>query len=277
MRKRSSEMTAQSRTALEKPTLGSLLGVLWAPCAVGVFHLSGWGRKELIHTSWESTALERHAYYLAAWPWGSCQLSPQVFCEDTGKPMSFLQDPVVNFNAENPCLLEKANQTQIKTVKELAYLITEVPWNSSLLWEPFVLLPAAVRGETESTTCLVNKVGKQHPHWATMTVPCCPSWGEVFSISGLPSAYLQLPGWGFRPSEAAGHAPSSQHLCCCKKFSGLHSETSHVVPHILTVCWFWAYNQTLRVEYSRADFTFHLLHLWNGAREGLNPKGNCEH
>lgn len=50
--------------------------------------------------------------------------------EDTGKPVFLLHDPLVDFNAKNPRLLQKAKQ-KIRTMKELEYLVTGLLWNSS--------------------------------------------------------------------------------------------------------------------------------------------------
>lgn len=160
-----------------------------------------------------------------------------------------LQDLVVNFNAKNPCLLEKAKQTQIKTVKELEYLITEVPWNSSHLWEaePFMLLLAAVREETENTKCPVNKAGKQHPclgHHDSSLLPFLGGWGG-FSISGLPSAYLQYL------DEAS--APQRHYV--------MHLQVSIYVA--AKICWssFW-------------NFTYGSI-SWGCADSGLTKKLYC--
>ena len=53
--------------------------------------------------------------------------SPSISSEDTGKPVSFLRDPLVNFHAKNPRLLQKAKQ-KVKTVGELQHLLTQLLW-----------------------------------------------------------------------------------------------------------------------------------------------------
>ena len=121
-----------------------------------------------------------------------------VSTEDTGKPVSFLRDPAVKFSAKNPCLPEKAKQTQIKTVKEhecLMELFTPVR-GCTICATP----DGCERGNWEHEVP-VNQVGK-HVHMGHCNISLLPSLGEVFFIPDLPSAYLQLPRWGFCPSEA---------------------------------------------------------------------------
>ena len=103
---------------------------------------------------------------------------------------------------------KRQNKPKLKQ-KELEYLITEVQWNFSYLWEavPFVLLLVIVRGETENTKHLVNKVGKQHPHLGHHDSSLLPffggwgGWGRCFQYLASPQLSYNYLDEAFAPQK----------------------------------------------------------------------------
>lgn len=100
---------------------------------------------------------------------GQLSVSPQVSSQHTRKPMSFLQDNLVHFSANNPCWLRQAGR-KAKPVKELEHLLAEVLWDPSHCAHLYPLLCA-------SWVCERGNWGGNGEHTTATPGPAWPGWG----------------------------------------------------------------------------------------------------
>ena len=201
------------------------------PCCVWV--PSGKLTEERVHSQQrEWAAVEWHACNSAPWPQDSRQLGLQVFSED----------PLVNFNAKNPCLLQRAKQNKMTTVEERERLVTDAA-------ELFLLLLVVVWGETE---CPVNNVGRQHPAWGQQACQLLAVLPEARSFPS-PGPQLSCSSQEAAPPQRLS-APSVQHFCRCMNLL-VFIPNFPMWWHILMVFWFRVHKETLLSWWSTVELT----------------------